>query len=113
MSIAPSAEYLTSLVLELCHQVGEVGRVEFKRSKVDLQEISEYISALSKAAALNGKAHGYVLWGIDLESWLLRLLKEAVDDGKIAINGASAERRHRTYLLFWTGLDAEEVFQSI
>lgn len=100
MTTARSAEYLTGLVRELCHFVGEVEWVEFKRSKVDPQEIGEYISALSNAAALNGKAHGYVLWGIDdethdivgtefvpdvvrkgnevLESWLLRLLNPKI-----------------------------------
>ena len=96
MSAIHSAEYLTGLVRELCHFIGEVEWVEFKRNKADPQEIGEYISALANAAALNGKVHAYVLWGIDnethdivgtdfnpvtakkgneaLESWLLRLL---------------------------------------
>ena len=100
MNIVYSAEYLTGLVRELCHLVGEVEWVEFKRNQADPQEIGEYISALSNAAALNGKAHGYVLWGINnethdiagtgfdpatarkgnevLESWLLRLLNPKV-----------------------------------
>lgn len=100
MTAPRSAEYLTGLVRELCNFVGEVEWVEFKRSKVDPQEVGEYISALSNAAALNGKAHGYVLWGIDnethdiigtdfdpgtakkgneaLESWLLRLLNPKI-----------------------------------
>ncbi len=100
MSTARSVEYQIGLVRELCHLIGEVEWVEFKRSKVDPQEIGEYISALSNAAALNGKAHAYVLWGIDnethdivgtdfnpvtarkgnetLESWLLRLLNPKI-----------------------------------
>ena len=100
MNTARSAEYLTGLVRELCQSIGEVEWVEFKRDKADPQEIGEYISALSNAAALNGKTHGYVLWGIDnethdvigtdfdpgtarkgneaLESWLLRLLNPRI-----------------------------------
>ena len=95
MSAVHSTEYLAGLVRELCHLVGEVEWVEFKRRKANPQEVGEYISALSNAAALNGKVHAYVLWGIDnethdivgtdfdpanarkgnevLESWLLRL----------------------------------------
>ena len=96
MSAVHSAEYLTGLVRELCHLIGEAEWVEFKRNKADPQEIGQYISALANAAALNGKVHAYVVWGVDnethdivgtdfnpaiarkgneaLESWLLRLL---------------------------------------
>lgn len=42
-----------------------------------------------------------------------RLLKEAVDDGKIVINGSSAGRRHRTYLPFWASPNTEELSRSI
>ncbi len=100
MSTAHSAEYLAGLVRELCRFISEVEWVEFKRNKAAPQEIGEYISALANAAALNGKAHAYVLWGIDnethdiigtdfnpatarkgneaLESWLLRLLEPKI-----------------------------------
>ena len=96
MSTVDSVEYLTGLVRELCSNIGEVEWVEFKHNRADPTEIGEYISALANAAALNGKIHGYLLWGISdkthevigsrfkpaaakignepLESWLLRLL---------------------------------------
>lgn len=88
--------YLVGLVNELRKLPTEIGWVEFKVNNKDPQEIGEYISALSNAAALAGKGHGYLVWGIedgtheivgtefdpsvakkgaeDLESWLLRLL---------------------------------------
>ena len=100
MSTARSAEYSAGLVQELCNFTGEVEWVEFKRNKADPQEIGEYISALANAAALNGKVHAYILWGVDdethdivgtdfnpviarkgneaLESWLLRLLEPKI-----------------------------------
>ncbi|NGM85964.1 transcriptional regulator [Parapusillimonas sp. SGNA-6] len=74
--------------------------VEFKHNNGDPQRIGEYISALSNAAALAGKSHGYLLWGIadkthevvgtdfvpeetrrggeDLGPWLLRSLSPQV-----------------------------------
>jgi ATP-dependent DNA helicase RecG len=91
-----SDAYLVGLVREFCKLPAETGWIEFKVNNTDAQEIGEYISALSNAAALAGKGYGYLLWGIDdvthaivgtdfrpeaskkgnedLESWLLRLL---------------------------------------
>jgi predicted HTH transcriptional regulator len=87
--------YWLSLVHELRALPDETGWLEFKRNKGEPQEIGEYISALANSAALEGKAHAYLLWGIDdaghavvgtgfdparrvgqeeLESWLLRQL---------------------------------------
>lgn len=51
MSTVRPAEYLTGLVRELCHLVGEVEWVELKRCKVHSREVGEYISALSNVAA--------------------------------------------------------------
>ena len=73
---------------------------EFKHNNKDPREIGEYISALSNGAALHGKSHGYMVWGLDdetheivgtnfnprtekigneeLESWLLRLLSPRI-----------------------------------
>lgn len=42
-----------------------------------------------------------------------RLLKEAVEDGKIVISGSSAGRRHRTYLPFWASSSSDESSRSI
>ena len=74
--------------------------MEFKYNNDNPQEIGEYVSALANAAALNGKAFAYLLWGVQdgshdlvgtnfrpseakkgnepLESWLLRLLNPKI-----------------------------------
>jgi len=96
MTTARSSEYLTSLVRELCKLTHETEWVEFKVNNADPQEIGQYLSALANAAALNGKAFAYLVWGVEdqtqrmvgtnfspaatkkgnepLETWLLRLL---------------------------------------
>jgi ATP-dependent DNA helicase RecG len=88
--------YLCGLIQELAALPAETKWLEFKRNKAEPKEIGEYISALSNGAALDGKPHGYLIWGVDdasheivgttfdpktakegneeLESWLLRLL---------------------------------------
>jgi len=93
--------YLEGLVRELCKLRRETEWVEFKVDNDDPQAIGEYISALANAAALAGKARGYLLWGVrdddhaivgtafeprtarkgneELESWLLRLLTPRID----------------------------------
>ena len=89
-------EYLAGLVRELCKLPHETEWLEFKGSNADPREIGEYISALANAAAIDGKAFAYLVWGIEdethrvigtsfsplaakkgneaLENWLLRLL---------------------------------------
>jgi len=89
-------QYLCSLVLELAAMPTETSWLEFKQNKAEPQDIGEYIAALANSAALDGRAHAYMLWGIadtthaivgtsfdpvaarqgneELESWLLRLL---------------------------------------
>lgn len=94
-------DYLTGLVRELCKLPQETEWIEFKVRYHEPQGIGEYISGLANAAALHGKTHAYVLWGIEdrthsivgtsfspasskkgneqLESWLLRLLSPRID----------------------------------
>jgi predicted HTH transcriptional regulator len=94
-------EYLLRLVNELLLLPREMEWVEFKHNNADPQEIGEYISALANSAALAGKAHGYLVWGIDakthnilgtsfrpkeqkigneeMENWLLRLLSPKIN----------------------------------
>ncbi|MGA2260772.1 MAG: ATP-binding protein [Acidobacteriota bacterium] len=89
-------EYLDGLVHELSKLPRETEWIEFKVNQSDPQAIGEYISALANAAALNGKAFAYLVWGVEdrmhdivgtsfspssgrkgnepLETWLLRLL---------------------------------------
>ena len=96
MTAQRTTDYLAGLVAELRKLPDETEWVEFKENNSNPVEIGEYISALSNAAALHGKANAYVVWGIsdgihevvgtsfrpvqerkgqeELESWLLRLL---------------------------------------
>ena len=89
-------QYWASLAHELSSLPHETGWLEFKHNNAEPREIGEYISALANTAALEGKAHAYLLWGVDdathqaigttfdpalkrigneeLESWLLRQL---------------------------------------
>ncbi len=95
-----SPEYLPGLVRELCKLPHEVEWAEFKGNDAEPQTIGEYISALSNAAAVNGKVSAYMLWGVSnethniegttfrpntarkgnqpLESWLLQLLEPKI-----------------------------------
>ena len=98
-----SNEYIDGLVRELCKLPHETEWVEFKGNNQDPHLIGEYISALSNAAALNGKAFAYMVWGVEdgshvftgtsfspasarkgnepLETWLLRLLSPKIHFG--------------------------------
>lgn len=89
-------EYLKNLVVELSSLTSETGWIEFKTNNANPEEIGQYISALSNSAAIEGKPHAYMIWGIEnethdiigtkfkpklkkigeeeLENWLLRLL---------------------------------------
>jgi ATP-dependent DNA helicase RecG len=86
---------------ELRNLTAETEWVEFKCNNADHQKIGQYISALSNSAALCGKRHGYIVWGIEdathalvgtsfkprqqkvgneeLENWLSRLLNPRID----------------------------------
>lgn len=97
MTLERPAEYLVSLLRELCKLTGESEWVEFKVNVREPEEVGEYISALANSAALVGKAFAYVVLGISdrdhsvvgtsfdpsvarvgneaLENWLLRLLE--------------------------------------
>lgn len=111
MTSQRNKDYYQSLVEELCKLPKETEWVEFKHNNADPNEIGEYISALSNSAALAGKIHAYLLWGIDddsheilgttfrygsskmgneeLENWLLRLLAPKIrfDFYEIDFNG--------------------------
>jgi ATP-dependent DNA helicase RecG len=101
MSGERAADYLASLVHELCALPRETEWVEFKVNEAEPQAMGEYVSALANAAALVGKAFAYQVWGVrdddhavvgtnfdphavrvgneELESWLLRLLEPKID----------------------------------
>ena len=95
-----TTEYLQGILNELRTLPKETGWVEFKENFIDLDDIGEYISALANSAALSGKSHAYLVWGIDndahdikgttfhpseikkgneeIENWLLRLLEPKI-----------------------------------
>lgn len=101
MTASRSTEYLVGLVRELCNQPRETEWLELKENNGDPKQIGKYLSALSNAAALEGKPSAYLLWGVrdddhsvvgtgfepgatkvgneELESWLLRLLEPKLD----------------------------------
>lgn len=92
----PTAEYLRGLLAELRKLPDETGWLEFKENNWSPEDIGEYVSALANTAALQGKANGYLIWGVNdvthdvvgtsflpahfkkgnenLENWLTRLL---------------------------------------
>ncbi len=90
-----------NLVRQLASLSTETEWAEWKFNNAESQEIGEYISALSNAAALIGRLRAYILWGIEeathqiigtsfrprkkkegnqeLESWLLMHLDPHVE----------------------------------
>lgn len=96
MTLDRDHAYWEGLVNELRKLPAETSWVEFKHNNDHPEAIGEYLSALSNAAALDGKANAYLVWGVEnkthdllgttfapakarkggeeLESWLLRML---------------------------------------
>lgn len=107
----PNRDYFASLIRESRGLPGENEWLEFKVDFSDPQGIGEYISALSNSAALCGRNHAYMVWGVEdathdvvgtrfspaqakkgnepLESWLHRFLEPAVDFAfhEVAVEG--------------------------
>ena len=67
MATRRDTDYQRGLLREL-RRGHEAECVEFKVDNADPTVIGEYISALANSAALVGKAHGYVVWGIEDET---------------------------------------------
>ena len=97
MNATDDIRYLRSLITELRKLPAETQWVEFKENNSNPQDIGEYLSALSNAAAIEGKSNAYLVWGVkdsthevvgtnfepsqnkgkgneDLENWLVRKL---------------------------------------
>ncbi len=96
-----TGEYLKQLLDELRKLLGETEWIKFKHNNADPHEMGEQISALANSAALAGKTHGYLIWGIEatthnilgtdfqpknrkigneeLENWLLHLLAPKIN----------------------------------
>lgn len=101
MSIDRPANELPGILNELRKLPRETEWVEFKHNNAEPEEIGEYLSALANAAALTGKVHAWLVWGLDndthdivgtrfnpanakmgneeLENWLLRLLAPKIN----------------------------------
>lgn len=93
-------DFYLRLVRRLLSKPSEGNWYEFKLNFADPEKIGEYISSLSNEAALNGKKHGYLVWGIedstheilgtdfnpltqkkgniDLETWLISLTTKGI-----------------------------------
>lgn len=96
----PENEMLGTLA-ELCKLPRETEWAEFKYNNAEPEEIGEYLSALANSAAMTGKVHAWLVWGVhsdtheiigttfnpasakvgneELESWLLRLLSPKIN----------------------------------
>ena len=93
-------QYLKDLIENLRKYPKETDWLEFKTNYYDPENIGQYISALSNAAAINGVQYGYLIFGIsdsshdivgtnivlksckkgneELESWITRLLNPKI-----------------------------------
>lgn len=58
-------EHYLGLLRELVHLPRECEWVEFKINNSAPDQIGEHISALANTAALFGKDHGYLVWGVE------------------------------------------------
>ena len=56
---------IADIVNEARNRPAELPWIEFKANNCDPQEIGEYVSALSNAAALFNQEHGFLIWGVD------------------------------------------------
>ncbi|MDQ0290664.1 ATP-binding protein [Oligosphaera ethanolica] len=101
MSIDRPENDLLGILAELRKLPRETEWAEFKHNNAQPDEIGEYLSALANSAALTGKVHAWLVWGVDndthevigttfipattkegneeLESWLLRLLSPKIN----------------------------------
>ena len=101
MTPVRSTGFLVGLVRELRKLSHETEWSEFKVNYGESHAVGRYISALANGAALHGKTHAYMLWGVENgthsvvgtdfspatakkgnephETWLLRLLSPRID----------------------------------
>jgi ATP-dependent DNA helicase RecG len=101
MSIDRPENDLLGILTELRKLPRETEWAEFKHNNTKPDEIGEYLSALANSAALTGKVHAWLVWGVDnethgiagttfkpadekvngqeLESWLLQLLSPKIN----------------------------------
>ncbi|KAA6341238.1 hypothetical protein EZS27_010953 [termite gut metagenome] len=56
---------LINLLKDLCSQPREQQWLEFKSNSIDHEQIGEYISAMSNGATLANQPFGYLVWGVE------------------------------------------------
>ncbi|MFH1859478.1 MAG: RNA-binding domain-containing protein [bacterium] len=59
-------------MLELCAQPQEEPWLEFKHNYVHHNEIGEYISAMSNGATISNKPFGYLVWGVEDKTHIVK-----------------------------------------
>jgi predicted HTH transcriptional regulator len=64
MNHGSQSQRLLARIRELATLPQETEWVEFKENNEDPEVIGEYLSALANAAALQGKSHAYLVWGV-------------------------------------------------
>lgn len=69
MSIDRPENDLLGILTELRKLPRETEWAEFKHNNAEPDEIGEYLSALANAAALTGKVHAWMLWGVNNDSY--------------------------------------------
>lgn len=79
MTTRQDIHYLRGLLREL-RSNQEAEWVEFKVDNTKPDLVGEYISALANSAALVGKAHGYMVWGVDDETHAAPALRHPSGD---------------------------------
>lgn len=68
-----TAADLSSLLEELCNEPQELQWLEFKSNQcISNEDIGEYISAMSNGATLTNKPFGYLIWGIEDKTHLIK-----------------------------------------
>lgn len=69
-----TAPDLNILLSELCSQPKELQWLEFKLNKgsISNEQIGEYISAMSNGATIANKPFGYLVWGVEDETLVIK-----------------------------------------
>jgi len=66
------SEELNALLEKLCLLPSETEWVEFKSNYLSSEEIGEYLSALSNSACLRRKSKGYLVFGIENNTHIIK-----------------------------------------
>ncbi len=75
---------LNTLLNELCSQPQELQWIEFKMNKgsISNEEIGEYISAMSNGSTIANKPFGYIVWGVEDKTQIIKGTNFSVANAK-------------------------------